>query len=376
MGDGLNGIFFNGGGIMNKFKRELVMAVAAVVILGLGLTRAAMSVQRDSARIIPLPELEYPHQICAENGRIYVVDKRNVIVYDLKDGRFLTRIGKMGQGPGEFTMGPDRLTVLSDRLVISDFRKIKFFTLDGEYSGEIREPGFMGFYPFLPVGKNFVGFPMERRDDGSLSPAAGCIYDKDLKPKKKFFGEFPMGPPPPPLPGSRPPATKTDTLLIRDYADYAVYGEKIYVADSRKGLFISVFDENGDLLYEIRHPVEKVKVPKSYLDAVIKERKASKYWDSIYSHQNPVVPDYFPDFVGFKVDGGRIYVVTPAQKAGLYEVIVMDLKGQLLEKSFRFPIKPNFGNLASFRLNYDVEGNEFIWFAYNDAKEMYELHIR
>ena len=54
----------------------------------------------------------------------------------------------------------------------------------------------------------------------------------------------------------------------------------------------------------------------------------------------------------------------------------MDLKGKILEKSFRFPIKPNFGNLESFRLNYDVEGNEFIWFAYNDAKEIYELHIR
>ena len=129
---------------MSKSKSELVIAVAAAVIFGFGLTRAAMNVQRDSVRIIPLPELEDPFQICAENGRVYVVDKRNVIVYDLKNGRLLTRIGKMGQGPGEFTMGPGRLTVLSDRLVISDFRKIKLFTLDGQYSSEIREPGVMG----------------------------------------------------------------------------------------------------------------------------------------------------------------------------------------------------------------------------------------
>jgi 6-bladed beta-propeller len=362
---------------MNKFKRELVMAVAAAVILNPGLVSAATtSVQRDSTRIIPLPELEHPSQICAEGGRIYILDARDIIVYDLKDGRLLMRIGKRGQGPGEFTLGPGRLTVFSDRLVIEDFHKIKFFTLDGEYSSEIREPSFVGPYPFLPVGKNFVGFPMERRDDGSLSPAAGCIYDKDLKPKKRFFGEFPMGPPPPPPPGSPPPATKTDTLLIRDYTDYVVFGGKIYVADSRKGLSIAVFDENGDVVSEIRHTAEKVKVPKSFLDAVIKERKASKYWDSIYAHQNPVVPDYFPDFVGFKIDGGRIYVVTPAQKGGLYEVIVMDLMGKILEKSFRFPIKPNFGNLEFFGLNYDVENDAFIWIDYNDAKEIYELHIR
>jgi len=363
---------------MRKLRCGFILSMAITVFLVLGLTKPAEGLlpQDNAPRIIPLPELEEPGQICVENGRVYVLDKRDIIVYDLKDGRLIRRIGKIGQGPGEFTMGPLRLTVLSDRLVISDFRKIKFFTLDGEYTSEIKEPGFMGFYPFLPIGKNYVGFPMERRDDGSLSPAAGCIYDKDLKLKKKFYGELPMAPPPPPPRGSQPPAKKTVKLIFRDYADYAVYGNKIFVADSRKGLFIAIFDENGDLLSEIRHSVEKVKVPKSYLEAVIKERKASKYWDSIYSHQNPVVPDFFPDFVGFKIDGGRIYVITPAQKSGLYEVIVMDFKGQILEKSFRFPIKPNFEVPESFSLSYDVEGNKFVWFAYNDAKETFELHVR
>lgn len=363
---------------MRKIRHGYFLSLAIIGILGWGPIEqpAGLSAQENAPRIIPLPELENPRQVCVENGKVYILDKRDILVYDLKDGRLLTKIGKTGQGPGEFVMGPGRLTVFSDRLVINDFRKIKLFTLEGEYSSEIKEPGFMGFYPFLPIGKNFVGFPMELRDDGSLSPPAGCIYDKDLKPKKKFFGEFPMGPPPPPPPGSGPPTAKTDTLLIRDYADYFVSGEKIYVADSRKGLSLSVFDENGDLVSEIRHSVEKVKVPKSFLEAVIKERKASKYWDSIYVHQNPVVPDYFPDFVGFKIDNGRIYVVTPAQKGGLYEVIVMDLEGRILEKSFRFPIKPNFEILASFSLNYDVEGNQFVWFEYNEAKEIFELYIR
>ena len=363
---------------MSTPRRGFILLIIIALWLGLNPIEwpTGLSAQDDKPRIIPLPELEDPHQICAENGRAYVVDKRNVIVYDLKDGSLLTRIGKLGQGPGEFTLGPSRLTLLSDRLVVEDFLKIKFFTLNGEYSGEVREPGSMGIYSFLPVGKNFVGFPSERRADGSLSPPAGCIYDKDLKPKKKFFGEFPLGPPPPPRPGSRPPAAKTDTLLIRDYTGSTVSGGRIYVADSRKGLFIAVFDENGDLLYEIRHPVEKIKVPQSYVDAVIKERKASKYWNSISAHQNLVVPEYFPDFVSFKIDGDRIYVIRPAQQGGRYEVIVMDLKGKILEKSFRFPIKPNFGNLEFFGLNYDVEGDKFLWLAYNDAKEIFELHIR
>ena len=54
----------------------------------------------------------------------------------------------------------------------------------------------------------------------------------------------------------------------------------------------------------------------------------------------------------------------------------MDLEGRILEKSFRFPLKPNIAIPESFSLNYDIEGGAIVWFAYNDAKEIYELHIR
>ena len=362
---------------MNNFKSRLVKAAATSVVLGLGLAgAAATSVQRDTVRITPLPELEHPRQICAEGGRAYILDSRDILVYDLKDGRLLMRIGKRGQGPGEFTMGPGGLTVFPDRLVIEDFQKIKFFTLDGKYLDQIMEPGYLSRSAFLPVGDNFVGFFMQRRDDGTLTPAVGGIYDKALKLVKEFYGALPPGPPPPPPPGSPPPAKKGDVLLVRDYAGCAVLADKIFVADSRKGVFISVFDEKGSLLREIRHPSEKVKVPKSYFEAALKERQKSKYWEISKASFNFVESDYFPAIIGFKIDGGRIYVITPAEKGGLYEVIVMDLEGRIQERSFRFPLKPNFAVLESFALTYDVENDAFVWFEYNDAKETYELHIR
>jgi hypothetical protein len=164
--------------------------------------------------------------------------------------------------------------------------------------------------------------------------------------------------------------------MVRDYADYFVDAGKIYVADSRKGLFIAVFDENGNLLYEIKHSLGRVKVPKDYLERVIKERKASKSWDSSFAHQNPIVPEYFPDFVGFKIDAGRIYAVRPAEKNGRYEVVVMSLKGKLLDRSFRFPLKPDFEVPMRQRRKYDIEDGRIVWSEYNEAKEMHELHIR
>jgi hypothetical protein len=269
-------------------------------------------------------------------------------------------------------MGPLRLTIFPDRLVVGDFRKIQFFSPEGNYLGQVREPGMIQRLPFLPVGKNFVGFPMEIREDGSLAPPVGCIYDQEGKVLRKFYGEIPAGPPPPPPPGGAVPAQKQDVPMIQDYADYAVHEDKIFVADSRKGFYIAVFDENGDPIYEIRQELKKIKVPKDFKQSALNKDEGSKYWEGY----NPVVREFFPAFFGFKIDGGRIYAITPDQKNGQYEVIVMDLKGKVLERSHRFPLEPNYFAPDALNLNYDVEENRFIWFVYNEAKEYFELHIR
>jgi len=327
-------------------------------------------------RIIAMPELESPRQIVVEKGRVYFVDRRDVVVYNLSDGRFLMKIGKLGQGPGEFNMGPSRLSVLGDRLIIKDLHSFECFNLEGIYTGGIKEPDPIAFYPFLPVGRNFVGFPMFRYEDGSLSGPSGRIYDSNLKHKREFFGELPSLPPPPPPPGSAKSRRRSDKLLIRDYGDYMVYGDRIYVADSSRGFSISVFDESGILLREIKHPVEKVKVPENFVGEVVKEWKVSKYWQTIYSHFKPVVPEYFPALIDFKIDRGRICALTAAKKDDLYEIIVMDLEGKILGREFRFPLQPNFETPFFNGFKYDIEGNKLVWFDYNDDKETYELHIR
>lgn len=359
---------------MNNGRFSIPTAAVLLGILCFFSSGSAYSVQ--SERIIALPELERPHQIVVEKGRVYFVDRRDVVVYNLADGRFLKKIGKLGQGPGEFTRGPRRLSVLGDRLIVKDVFSSECFNLDGIHTGEIKEPVLIAFYPFLPVGRNFVGFPMLRNDDGSIAGPSGRIYDSNLKLKRKFFGELPAFPPAPPPPGSAKSRGRSDKLLIRDYGDYTVYGDRIYIADSRRGFSISVFDENGILLREIKHPIEKVKVTKSFVDEVVKEWKASKDWQTNYSYVNPVVPEYFPALVDFKIDRGRICALTAAKKDDLYEIIVMDLEGKILGREFRFPLQPNFEMPFFNGFKYDIEGDKLVWFDYNDGKDTYELHIR
>ena len=322
-----------------------------------------------SPRVITLPELEASVVVRAEHGRVYIQDKKDIAVYSFDDGRFLRRIGRPGQGPGEFTM-LGGFTVLSDRVVVIDIAKTLFFTVEGEYLGQMSPPARSRSYPFLPVGKNLVGFPLERREDGSMLPPMGVIYDQAGKPVKRFIEVPDILPPPPPPPRSSLPSGVEDVLMVRDYFDYAVRDNKIFVADSTKGLSISVFDETGTLLYEIRHVLDKVKVSKEYRDFVTKGRP-DRYWAT----HKPVFPEYFPAFGAFKIDGGRIYAVTAAKKDGRHEVIIMDLKGKILERGFRFPIRIDFWVPYVFASGFDVEAGRFVWVEYNDSKEQYELHI-
>ncbi|MGB7295670.1 MAG: hypothetical protein WBC70_08785 [Candidatus Aminicenantales bacterium] len=359
---------------MNKGRRSIP---AGALLLGIfSIFSSGPGASGRTEQVIALPELERPRQIVAEKERVYFVDRRDIVVYYLSDGLFLKRIGKLGQGPGEFAMGPNRLAVLGDRLIVRDQRSSEWFNLEGVRIGGHNDPDPIAFHQFLPVGRNIVGFAWLRNEDGSLAPPTGRIYDADLKFKREFFGALPAFPPAPPPPGSAEPTGKSERLLIRDYGDYTVYEGRIYVADSRREFPISVFDENGVLIREIKLPVDQVKVPKNFVDNVVKEWKASRDWETYYRHINPVVPEYFPAFVDFKIDDGRLYALTAAQKDGLYEIITMDLEGRILGREFQFPLQPNFEEPFFNGLKYDIEGGKFVWFEYNDEKKCYELHIR
>jgi hypothetical protein len=360
-----------------RYPAGLIILTVLVIGMSLSMKGSGVSPKTDQAeRVFPLPELARPGGIVAAKGRVFILDARDVLVYDLDNGRFLTRIGRLGQGPGEFPWGPRWAFFRDGRLYVeSSASRVECFDAKGVYIQTLHEPDSAGFFPYLPVGRNFVAFPLFRDADGGLMPPTGCIYDARLKRLRKGFAELPAMPPAPPPPGVAETGS-TDYPLIRDFGDFVVEGARIYVADSRRGFSISIFNENGNLLQEIRHPFDKVKVPKSFVQDVLREWKASKEWASSFSHRKPVVPEYFPAILGLKADGGRIYGVTSAAKDGQYEVIVMDTDGRILAREFRFPLHPNFEMPFMMSRRYDIQDGKIVWCAYNDKAEVYELHIR
>ena len=113
---------------MNNFRCSIPTMLAIFGILCICSSGLAYSGQTE--RIFALPEVERPRQIIAEKGRVYFVDSKNVAVYNLSDGRFIKKIGKLGQGPGEFNRSPSRMSIVGNRLIIKDLFSFEIFSLD------------------------------------------------------------------------------------------------------------------------------------------------------------------------------------------------------------------------------------------------------
>jgi hypothetical protein len=75
--------------------------------------------------------------------------------------------------------------------------------------------------------------------------------------------------------------------------------------------------------------------------------------------------DSFPAFMGFKVADGKIYVATYAEKNSLHDLVVMDLKGNVLKRSFSFPLGPAYDSLYNnfnvVRDRYAISGGKVFY---------------
>ncbi len=79
----------------------------------------------------------------SKDGRVYVLDNRlqKILIFN-KDGKFLSKFGKMGEGPGEFkTFRLGRqLFVLENNLIFVERGRVHYFSLDGNFKKTLKIP--------------------------------------------------------------------------------------------------------------------------------------------------------------------------------------------------------------------------------------------
>jgi beta-lactamase regulating signal transducer with metallopeptidase domain len=386
-----------------KLKRPLVVLLAVVgVLLAAFVVRYSwtLAAADDTAKAFVLPPGWAVSGMAVEQNRIYLseYDAQNfspdsesyIAVHSLPDFSLLAKIGKKGKGPGEFLMGPGRFSVVNGQIWAEDIRKIMAFSKDGDFRKEMPIPRdiFAALYPIVPLGDKFVSLVADRADiTKNIDRMFGRIFDADLRLINEFYGEIPFVTPPPPPPppppagrkaeveGNTAAVVKVDYQAVPECIDFAVADDKIFVADTRKGFHIAVFDSSGIPLYEINQNYVALPVPPEYSSALKKKLNGEQGW--LNKVADIKVRDSFPAFYSFKIADGKIYVSTYAEQDGLHELVVMDLKGNILKRSFSFPLGPSYDplydNFFIARDKYAISGDKIYYLAKSTKDGSYEV---
>lgn len=326
--------------------------------------------------VFPIPEAVKPTQIVVGDNFICIPEGETIRLFSLKPFAYIKSVGKKGEGPGEFMQEPFVLFHDGEWLV-NDASKFLHLSPSGEFKKEDKFP-FHYFlnYPIIPVLRNVVCFQLRMNRETRRPEFAGKIYDGDFRLLREFYeGGEPLILPPPP-PNARP-AGKTERKVIGHMVDFAVEEGKIFVADSRKGFYIAVFGSGGDLQCEIRHDTVKKPVSQKFKDDAMKRIREEPNWETRRRAFNYVFPEYFPDFFTFTVRDGKIYVAGYEEQNNNHELIIMDLQGKIIKRSFTFPLSPFSGAggpFVPFSINYAIKDNRIYYLVENSEKECWEIH--
>ncbi len=278
-----------------------------------------------------LPDLDKPDSIKVDEKQIYITEKARIYIYSKKDFTLIKKFGKSGDAPDAFKphiRGRKKIfiDVQAEDIAITSNERISFFSKNGSFKKMMRIPPQTDGY--CRVGEKLVA---KRHYFEGRNPKATeyiILLKKEAQHYKalKTIYSTKTG-------GGRQVRIvrgKVDYDLIADYFGFQVFENNIYIADTSKGFFISVYNRNGEPLYKIKKDYEKRKVTDKH-----KEIKTKEFRDGpngkYEKYLNLVFPEHFPAFRRFWVSKGKIYVNTYAGRGNEKEVHILDLKGNLLK---------------------------------------------
>ena len=325
-----------------------------------------------AGKLAVLPDLLTPDSLQVGSQQIYISEGEKIFAYSLSDFRLVKRWGKVGNAPGEFNTGYRigrgviDIHPRSDDILVYNRGKLVYFTKDGQLKKTRKGPHDIDF--LLPVGNNFIGenFSRYKRELKYISTL--FLFNKNLKKQKKIatsdfdiYGTYFFS-----------PGSMNQFQLFKHCFRFRVYQDRIYLADTRKGFYIAVYDQNGKLIDEINKDYSKQRPSPPMIKEEKEKLEKTKYWQKYGIYAKVAVMEYLPAFKNFLVNDGKIYVLTFIRQDNQGELIIMDLKGNVLKKTFvpNAPTDPAKPAGDCFSINND----KYYYLNQNEDKE-WELHL-
>jgi hypothetical protein len=315
--------------------RERKSRICAVL-----LALAAGAACRGTAERVPraigsLGEVPAPTTMAAEGNDLFVAGEDLAVrVYSLAPFSSRYAIGGKGDGPGDFQR-PLTVWVNEDFLAASDFMKTLRYARDGRLLEEIPYSGFPDFDPrqlplLIPAGDRYV----RTVSDHPGRERTVALFDRGLRPiatlHEGLFDWNQTGGPN----GFNP---------LPHRIEVAVGDDEIYVSDTDKGFFIRAFDLDGRTLATIDLTSKEAAIHVSEADRerLLEDVRLTRS-ENVYAFAkaNARFPDTFPRIHEMRCADGRLYITTHREKDRLHEMLVLDTRGEVLDRLY-LPI-PSF----------------------------------
>jgi hypothetical protein len=156
----------------------------------------------------------------------------------------------------------------------------------------------------------------------------------------------------------------------------AVDGSQVFIADATKESTIHIYT-----LKPFTHTKTFGKPgegPGEFKEEYLQEQRSSPNWERLKQMFDYKFKEYFPAFFSFKIDNQKIYVTTYEKKGDNYEIVILDLEGNILKRFSCFPLHPlqrTSRRFVSYSNEYDIFNDNIYYLVENRDTEDWELHI-
>ena len=134
----------------------------------------------------------------------------------------------------------------------------------------------------------------------------------------------------------------------------------------------------GNKKSEIKKDYEKIRVSPQFETNYMKEQRQSKRWQQLKANFNYKFKTYFPAFSSFKTRQDKIYLTSYKKRDGKFEVVVLDLRGNILKRVFVMPQSKHGSINDQYRPlsgTYDIYQDKLYFLKDNEEEEGWELHV-
>jgi len=285
----------------------------------LGLIILSLWIQMQSQPVQVLSELVNPSMIDTDGERLFILDGIHVLVYSVKDFRFLKKFGKRGEGPGELMIQPDlplNMYVYKDRVMVNSFRKLAYFNKEGQFVKETKIPYLVS--QIIPLGERLAVTKFNRKSDGS-SILSVILTDKNFNPLKTVYSNELL---------NDQGRGKIAWPLLNIYIQ--ANDDRLFVFDQQLDFQIDIYDHTGKKIREIKKDYDNIKITEAYKNQTLEWMK-----------------------------------LQPA---------IRDFSGQVLKQTFLTNAKAESIRLSP-AANYTFHHNQYYYLLENEDEE-WEIHIQ